>query len=59
MARGRLNFAVIGAGMGGLATAAALRKAGIAVTIYEQARQFTRLGRATRSAAMRCTCCAG
>ena len=30
--------------MGGLAAAAALRKAGIDVTVYEQARQFTRLG---------------
>jgi len=39
-----LNVAIIGAGMGGLASAAALRKAGHAVTVYEQARQFTRLG---------------
>jgi 6-hydroxynicotinate 3-monooxygenase len=39
-----LNVAIIGAGMGGLATAAALRKVGIDVTIYEQARQFARLG---------------
>lgn len=39
-----LNVAIIGAGMGGLATAAALRKVGIDVTVYEQARQFTRLG---------------
>src|SRR5688572_5036011 len=39
-----LSIAVIGAGMGGLATAACLRKAGIDVTVYEQARQFTRLG---------------
>jgi salicylate hydroxylase/6-hydroxynicotinate 3-monooxygenase len=30
--------------MGGLAAAAALRKAGLDVTVYEQARQFTRLG---------------
>jgi salicylate hydroxylase/6-hydroxynicotinate 3-monooxygenase len=30
--------------MGGLASAAALRKAGHDVTVYEQARQFTRLG---------------
>ena len=40
----RLNVAIIGAGMGGLASAAALSKAGIDVTVYEQARQFTRLG---------------
>jgi 6-hydroxynicotinate 3-monooxygenase len=39
-----LDIAIIGAGMGGLASAAALRKAGIGVTVYEQARQFTRLG---------------
>src|SRR5260370_40267703 len=39
-----LNIAIIGAGMGGLAAAASLRKQGIAVTVYEQAKQFTRLG---------------
>jgi 6-hydroxynicotinate 3-monooxygenase len=39
-----LHIAIAGAGMGGLAAAAALRKAGIDVTVYEQARQFTRLG---------------
>ncbi|MBY0319730.1 MAG: FAD-dependent monooxygenase [Reyranella sp.] len=39
-----LNIAIIGAGMGGLASAAALRKAGHAVVVYEQAHQFTRLG---------------
>ncbi|MGH6738057.1 MAG: FAD-dependent monooxygenase [Bradyrhizobium sp.] len=39
-----LEVAIIGAGMGGLATAAALRRVGIDVTVYEQASQFTRLG---------------
>jgi 6-hydroxynicotinate 3-monooxygenase len=39
-----LNVAIIGAGMGGLATAASLRRVGIDVTVYEQARQFARLG---------------
>ncbi len=39
-----LNIAIIGAGMGGLAAAASLRKQGVAVTVYEQAKQFTRLG---------------
>ena len=39
-----LNVAIIGAGMGGLATAAALGKVGIDVTVYEQAKQFARLG---------------
>ena len=40
----RLSTAVIGAGMGGLAAAAALRRAGADVTVYEQARRFARLG---------------
>jgi 6-hydroxynicotinate 3-monooxygenase len=39
-----LSVAIIGAGMGGLASAAALRRAGIEVTVYEQASQFSRLG---------------
>jgi len=39
-----LKVAIIGAGMGGLATAAALRRVGIDVTVYEQASKFTRLG---------------
>src|SRR5215471_2764496 len=39
-----LNVAIIGAGMGGLATAAALRRVGIDVTLYEQAQQFARIG---------------
>jgi 6-hydroxynicotinate 3-monooxygenase len=39
-----LGVAIIGAGMGGLATAAALRRVGIEVAVYEQAQQFARLG---------------
>ena len=39
-----LSMAIVGAGMGGLAAAAALRRVGIDVTVYEQAAQFTRLG---------------
>jgi 6-hydroxynicotinate 3-monooxygenase len=39
-----LSIAIVGAGMGGLASAAALRRVGIDVTVYEQAPQFTRLG---------------
>src|SRR5579863_9995595 len=39
-----LSIAIVGAGMGGLAAAAALRRVGINVTVYEQAPQFTRLG---------------
>ncbi len=40
----KLSVAVIGAGMGGLATAAALTRAGLEVKVYEQAERFTRLG---------------
>ncbi|MEW6642067.1 MAG: FAD-dependent monooxygenase [Pseudomonadota bacterium] len=40
----RLSVAVIGAGMGGLATAAALTRAGLDVKVFEQAPRFTRLG---------------
>jgi 6-hydroxynicotinate 3-monooxygenase len=40
----KLSVAVIGAGMGGLATAAALTRAGIEVQVYEQATRFARLG---------------
>src|SRR5438128_2563330 len=40
----RLSVAVIGAGMGGLAAAAALRRAGVRAEVYEQAPRFTRLG---------------
>jgi 6-hydroxynicotinate 3-monooxygenase len=39
-----LTVAIVGAGMGGLATAAALRRVGIDVTVHEQAAQFARLG---------------
>ncbi len=39
-----LSIAIIGAGMGGLASAAALRRVGIDVTVYEQAPQFARMG---------------
>jgi 6-hydroxynicotinate 3-monooxygenase len=40
----KLSVAIVGAGMGGLATAAALHRAGIAVNVYEQASKFARLG---------------
>jgi 6-hydroxynicotinate 3-monooxygenase len=36
--------AIIGAGIGGLATAAALQRVGIAAQVFEQAPQFARLG---------------
>jgi salicylate hydroxylase/6-hydroxynicotinate 3-monooxygenase len=44
MSKSTFHVAIAGAGMGGLAAAAALRKQGLSVTVYEQARQFTRLG---------------
>ena len=44
MSNSSFHTAIVGAGMGGLAAAAALRKQGLSVTVYEQARQFTRLG---------------
>ena len=40
----KISVAIIGAGMGGLAAAAGLTRAGLKVTVYEQARQFARLG---------------
>src|SRR3974390_2047181 len=39
-----LRIAIVGAGMGGLATAAALRRVGIETCVYEQATQFARIG---------------
>jgi 6-hydroxynicotinate 3-monooxygenase len=40
----KLSVAIVGGGMGGLATAAALRRVGIGANVYEQATKFTRLG---------------
>src|SRR5260370_28013691 len=40
----RLSVAIVGGGMGGLGTAAALHRAGIGCDVYEQASRFTRLG---------------
>ena len=39
-----LSIAIVGAGIGGLAAAAALRRFGIDATVYEQADEFTRVG---------------
>ncbi|QQO35884.1 NAD(P)-binding protein [Bradyrhizobium diazoefficiens] len=39
-----LSVAIVGAGMGGLATAVALRRIGVDVMVYEQASQFARIG---------------
>src|SRR5262245_46861494 len=43
-ARKELNIAIVGAGIGGLATAAALHRFGIDATVYEQAEAFGRVG---------------
>lgn len=40
----KLSIAVVGAGMGGLAVAATLRRAGFNVEVYEQASRFARIG---------------
>ena len=40
----RLNIGIVGAGIGGLTAAIALRAQGHAVTVYEQAAQFMRVG---------------
>jgi 2-polyprenyl-6-methoxyphenol hydroxylase-like FAD-dependent oxidoreductase len=39
-----LSIAIVGAGIGGLATAAALRNRGFTVNVYEQAQRFLRIG---------------
>ena len=44
MGKTKLSVAVVGAGMGGLAVAATLRRAGIDVQVYEQASRFARIG---------------
>src|ERR1700727_1654547 len=44
MTSGKPHIAIVGAGIGGLTAAACLRRIGIDVRIYEQARGFTRLG---------------
>ena len=38
------SIAIVGAGMGGLALAATLRRAGFDVAVYEQAARFARIG---------------
>ncbi len=40
----KLSIAVVGAGMGGLAVAATLRRFGMDAHVYEQARRFQRIG---------------
>ena len=44
MSNKKISVAVVGAGMGGLAVAATLRRVGIDVQVYEQAARFARIG---------------
>jgi salicylate hydroxylase/6-hydroxynicotinate 3-monooxygenase len=44
VSRAQLSIAIVGAGMGGLAVAATMRRAGFAVQVYEQASRFARVG---------------
>jgi 2-polyprenyl-6-methoxyphenol hydroxylase-like FAD-dependent oxidoreductase len=44
MPKTKISIAVVGAGMGGLAVAATLRRAGFDVQVYEQASRFARIG---------------
>src|ERR1044071_6754472 len=44
MKNSKRSFAIVGAGMGGLAVAATLRRVGIDVQVYEQAARFARIG---------------
>ena len=44
MAKAKLRIAVIGAGLGGPATAALLQRAGYEVKVYEQSPRFSRIG---------------
>src|SRR5215510_7027973 len=44
MIRTKLSIAIVGAGMGGLAAASTLRRIGVHIDVYEQARQFARVG---------------
>src|SRR5579884_2242976 len=40
----KLSIAIVGAGIGGMATAATLQRIGAKVDVYEQAAQFGRVG---------------
>lgn len=52
--RGRQKIAIVGAGLGGAAAATLLQQAGFDVEVFEQAPEFTRLGRAFISALTAC-----
>jgi salicylate hydroxylase/6-hydroxynicotinate 3-monooxygenase len=51
----KLSVSIIGAGIGGMATALALRRAGFTVDVYEQARQFSRVGAGIQMLPNSCT----
>jgi 2-polyprenyl-6-methoxyphenol hydroxylase-like FAD-dependent oxidoreductase len=40
----KLSIAIVGAGIGGMTTAATLRQIGVDVRVYEQAPRFARIG---------------
>lgn len=44
MAKSKPKIAIVGAGMGGLAAAGALRQLGVEVSVFEQAKRFARIG---------------
>ena len=44
MGKSARSIAIVGAGMGGMAAAGTLRQVGIDVTVYEQAKEFGRIG---------------
>ena len=44
MGKDKLSIAIVGAGMGGLAVAATLRRFGMQAHVYEQAQRFARIG---------------
>ena len=44
MGTNKISFAIVGAGIGGLAAAATLRQIGVDVQVYEQAPRFLRIG---------------
>ena len=44
MPHSKLNIAIVGGGIGGVATAVALHRAGIHATVYERASQLREVG---------------
>jgi 2-polyprenyl-6-methoxyphenol hydroxylase-like FAD-dependent oxidoreductase len=46
--KGVLEIAIVGAVLGGLTAASTLRRVGLDVQVYEQARRFERIGAGTK-----------